>query len=104
LRLSSRICVESRLDCRFQFDPATIRRGLNFTLRTNAGDIDVLGYVTGLGAFEAVECEPIEIQLFGRTYRVLNLDALIRSKRAAGRAKDLEAIAELEALREERRL
>jgi hypothetical protein len=31
-----------------------------------------------------------------------SLDALIRLKRAAGRRKDLEAIAELEAIREER--
>ena len=33
----------------------------------------------------------------------LGLDRLIEVKRAAGRAKDLEAIAELEALREERK-
>jgi hypothetical protein len=33
----------------------------------------------------------------------LDLDALITSKRAAGRAKDLEAIAELEAIKEERK-
>jgi hypothetical protein len=85
----------------FRFDPATIRRGLNFTLRTDAGDIDVLGEVTGLGNFEAVEREALEVQLFGSEYKMLNLDALIRSKRAAGRAKDLEVVAELEALREE---
>ncbi len=85
----------------FRFDPATIRRGLNFTLRTDAGDIDVLGEVTGLGDFEAVERESLEVELFGSEYKVLNLDALIRAKRAAGRAKDLEVVAELEALREE---
>jgi hypothetical protein len=39
--------------------------------------------------------------LFGVTYRFITLDALIRSKRAAGRAKDFEVIAELEAIREE---
>jgi hypothetical protein len=33
----------------------------------------------------------------------LDLDKLIEVKRAAGRPKDLEAIAELEAIREERR-
>jgi hypothetical protein len=32
----------------------------------------------------------------------VTLDALIRLKRAAGRRKDLEAIAELEAIQEER--
>jgi hypothetical protein len=35
--------------------------------------------------------------------RVLELDALIAAKRAAGRRRDQEALLELEALREERR-
>jgi hypothetical protein len=86
----------------FRLDAATIRRGLNFTLRTSAGDLDVLGEVTGIGTFTAVEQQAVEMELFGATYKVINLDALIRAKRAAGRAKDLEVIAELEALREER--
>ena len=87
----------------FHFDVPTIQRGLNFTLRTSAGDIDVLGEVTGVGAYDAVARESNEMELFGATYKVINLDALLRAKRAAGRAKDLEVIAELEALREERR-
>ena len=40
--------------------------------------------------------------MFGGTYYYLDLDTLIASKRAAGRPKDFEAIAELEAIREER--
>ena len=86
----------------FRFDAPTIRRGLNFTLRTTAGDLDVLGEVTGIGGFEAVARESVPVELIGNTFRMINLDALIRAKRAAGRAKDLEVIAELEALREER--
>jgi hypothetical protein len=42
----------------------------------------------------------MQVELFGRTYSVLTLDALIASKRAAGRPKDLQALSELEALRE----
>ena len=45
-----------------------------------------------------------EVPLFGRSCRCATLEALIRMKRAAGRPKDFEALAELEALREERRL
>lgn len=41
--------------------------------------------------------------MFGLPCRCLDLDTLIHVKRAAGRPKDLEAIAELEAMREERR-
>jgi hypothetical protein len=85
----------------FRFDAATIRRGLNFTLRTEVGDIDLLGEVAGLGAFESVAGDSLEADLFGRTYRFLGLEALLRSKRAAGRPKDLEVLAELESIRRE---
>jgi predicted nucleotidyltransferase len=40
----------------------------------------------------------LEVDIFGVRCRCLNLETLIRIKRAAGRPKDLEAIAELEAL------
>jgi predicted nucleotidyltransferase len=43
------------------------------------------------------------LAVFGGQFRFLNLDKLIQVKRAAGRPKDLEAIAELEAILEERR-
>jgi hypothetical protein len=52
--------------------------------------------------FGAIAQESVEAPLFGTSYHFINLDALIRSKRAAGRAKDLEVVAELEAIREER--
>ncbi len=41
--------------------------------------------------------------VYGIDCRFLGLEALIQTKRAAGRPKDLEAIAEPEALLEERR-
>ncbi len=82
----------------FRFDAATVRRGLNFTLTTDLGDLDLLGEMAGGGTFEQVLAHTIQISVFGRDVRVLSLPALIRAKRAAGRPKDLEAIAELEAL------
>jgi hypothetical protein len=42
------------------------------------------------------------VRVFDRNVQCLDLDWLIRVKRAAGRPRDLEAVAELEALREER--
>lgn len=86
----------------FDWSEATIRRGLNFTLETTVGDIDVLGEIVGMGDFARVREHAISIELFGRTMLCLDLPGLIRAKRAAGRPKDLETIAELEALREER--
>lgn len=86
----------------FRFDAETVRRGLNFTLTTDAGPVDVLGEITGVGDYEAVFAVSESITLFGAVYRCINLDALIISKRAAGRPKDLEAVAELELIREEK--
>ena len=86
----------------FVFDVDTLQRGLNFTLSTAAGPIDLLGEVTGAGAFDDLLPFTEHVTLFGMECRCATLDALIRMKRAAGRPKDLEAIAELEALREER--
>jgi len=87
----------------FRFDPETIRRGLNFTLSTTVGDVDLSGEIVGGGGYEQLLPHSVELIVFGRTIRVLDLPALIRAKRAAGRPKDLEAVAELEALIEERR-
>jgi predicted nucleotidyltransferase len=86
----------------FRFDPATIERGLNFTLRTSAGDLDLLGEATGGGTYEALLPRSERLQLFGRETLIVDLETLIRLKRAAGRPKDLERIAELEAIAEER--
>src|SRR5215212_2538743 len=86
----------------FRFDVETVRRGLNFTLTTDAGPVDVLGEITGVGDYAAVLAVSENVSLFGATYRCISLDALIVSKRAAGRPKDLEAVAELELIRDEK--
>lgn len=75
---------------------------LNFTFITDASPVDVLGEVTGVGDYEAVLEVSENVALFGATYRCIGLDALIVAKRAAGRPKDLEAVAELELIRDEK--
>ena len=86
----------------FKFDVETVRRGLNFTLTTEAGPMDVLGEITGIGDYGAVLAVSEELALYGASYRCISLDALIVSKRAAGRPKDIEAVAELELIRDEK--
>ncbi len=86
----------------FRWDAATIRRGLNFTLTTGFGALDLLGELTGGGGYDALVTRSNLVTAFGVEVRCLDLDCLIQVKRAAGRPKDLEAIAELEALLEER--
>lgn len=85
----------------FEWSVATLRAGLNFTLTTTAGDIDLFGEVTGGGRYEDLEPHTIAASIYGQETRILDLPWLIRVKRAAGRPRDLEAIAELQAIQEE---
>jgi hypothetical protein len=70
------------------------------TLSTDLGAIDLLAEVNGLGGFEEVKADSILVQAFDREVWTLDLPALIRAKRAAGRAKDLQLLPELEGLLE----
>ncbi len=85
----------------FVWDAATLHRGMNFTLTTELGDLDLFGEIPGGGTFGELAGEAIEIELFGVRCLCLSLEQLIRSKRATGRPKDLEALAELDAIAEE---
>jgi predicted nucleotidyltransferase len=87
----------------FVFDTETLRKGLNFTLSTDIGDVDLLGEITGLGFYKQVIPHTEEMEVFGMTIRVLTLDGLIRSKIAAGRKKDILLLDELEAIKKLRK-
>jgi len=82
----------------FRFDAPTIKRGLNFTLDTDFGPLDLLGEATGGGGYDALLPHTISLDLFGGPCLCVDLPMLIRLKRAAGRPKDIFALAELEAL------
>ncbi len=86
----------------FEWSADTIRGGLNFTLTTAVGHIDIWGEIVGGGSYDDLLPHTITVDLFDRPHRCLDLPWLIHVKRAAGRPKDLEVIAELEALLEER--
>jgi len=85
----------------FAFDAQTLRNGANFTLQTDLGAIDLLAEITGGGNYHDLLPSTLVLNAFGRTVRCLTLSKLIDVKRAAGRPKDFEAIAELEILLEE---
>jgi predicted nucleotidyltransferase len=87
----------------FHWDTATIRAGLNFTLTTKLGSLDLLGEVAGGGTYEQLLPFSTELEVFGVKCRFVTLERLIQLKRAAGRPRDLPIIAELQALLEERR-
>ena len=81
-------------------DARTLRNATILTLITDAGLLDLLQQVAGVGDFHAAEAEAVTIDLPAGAVRVLSLDQLIRAKRATGRPKDREHLIELEALRE----
>ena len=85
----------------FLLDADTLRQGLNFTFTTNVGSLDLLGEVRGVGFYQDVVAEAITYELFGYLFPVIELKKLITAKRSAGRAKDLIAVVELEALLEQ---
>jgi len=87
----------------FKFDARTIRNGLNFTLATDIGDLDLLGEVSGVGSDRDVFANSVETEIFGHKRRILSLEALIGSKQAAARPKDLLVLPELKALLEMRK-
>jgi predicted nucleotidyltransferase len=87
-------------DLPFFWDKRTLQNGTNFTLDTELGDIDLLGEVSGVGNYQNLAANAVEMQICGISVRVISLDDLISAKRAAGRTKDLLVLPELEALRE----
>ena len=85
-------------DIPFILDAETLRRGLNFTFATDVGSLDLLGEVRGVGFYEDVASGSQTLELFGYSFRVIELSKLIIAKRTAGRPKDLLVVPELEAL------
>jgi predicted nucleotidyltransferase len=85
----------------FRFDEATILAGLNFTLTTDLGHLDFFGEIAGGGNYEALLPYSTEVRRGDLAIRCVTLERLIQLKRAAGRPKDFEAIAELQAILDE---
>ena len=87
----------------FIMDESTMRGAPVLTLTTSEGDIDVMDRIAGVGSYAQVRRHSEKITALGVTFRVLDLPYLIKAKRAAGRPRDFEHLAELEALLELRR-
>ena len=84
----------------FVWDEATLRNATVLTLQTEIGEIDLPAEIPGLGGYDQVKARSVLVQAFDRQVATLDLPALIQAKRASGRAKDLDALPELESLLE----
>jgi predicted nucleotidyltransferase len=87
----------------FIMDARAFRITPVMTLTTEKGAIDVLDVVRGVGDYAAALKASEIVQIGKVEFRSLTLDALIASKRAVRRPKDVEQLLELEALRALRR-
>lgn len=79
----------------FALDLPTLQAGLNFTLSCQAGDVDLMGELLGIGGYDVALRMSVPMTIYGRSVWVLSLDGLERAKRAAGRLKDLADLAEI---------
>jgi predicted nucleotidyltransferase len=85
----------------FAWDAKTIRSGLNFTLTTSVGGVDLFGEVAGGETYQDLLAHSFDVDAFGVRFKCIDLPTLIRIKEAADRPKDREAVAELRVLLEE---
>lgn len=83
----------------FIWDWSTLQNGSNFTLKTTLCDIDLLAEVAGIGTYEDVFANSVNVDFEGTTVRILSIDALIVAKTTAGRKKDEAGLEELYALK-----
>lgn len=87
----------------FVMDARAFRITPVMTLTTDVGDIDVMDIVPGVGRYEDAIRKSDKIAIGRVEFLSLTLDALIASKRAVRRPRDVEHLIELEALRALRR-
>jgi len=81
----------------FQWDERTLRDSPNVTLQTDIGDVDLLTTIPGVGNYVQVRAAATPLEVFGVAVPVLDLPALLVSKRATGRPKDQQQIPLIEA-------
>jgi hypothetical protein len=108
LRRIAKALVEIRAELRgadpglpVRLDAKALRAGDSFTFTTDIGWLDLLGTPPGTTGYEDLARTADAFELFGYRVLVASVDDLIRMKRAAGRPKDLLALEELGALRDE---
>jgi hypothetical protein len=84
----------------FGADLDRLRRGLNFSWMTTAGQVDVFGEVEGGLRYPEVAKDAIEVVTAGgNVIRVASIDRLLDMKRRLTRPKDVRDVEELEQLK-----
>jgi hypothetical protein len=83
----------------FDCSAATLGRALMWNLVTTAGRLDIAFRPAGVEGYEDLKKNAERFEAFGVRFLVASLDDIIRSKEAAGRPKDLDDVAILQAMK-----
>lgn len=78
-------------------DEHALKMGANFTLDLGGEPLDLLAEMSGIGGYDEIIANAEEMEVAGKRVKVLALADLIRTKRAAGRPKDVAVLPLLEA-------
>jgi hypothetical protein len=84
----------------FELTEELCTRLKNLYLQTDLGKLDCLGEITGIGDYDKVLGRSEVMRLSFGECRVLDLEALIEAKLAAGREKDAGAVRFLRAIKD----
>jgi hypothetical protein len=84
---------------KFELNRGNIPHFNNLYLDTDIGQLDCLNYINGLGDFNEVKKSSVPIKVEGAKFFVLDIDSLIRAKKALNRPRDKQAVLELEAIK-----
>jgi hypothetical protein len=80
----------------FQWDERVLRDTELLTLQTDAGSIDLMQSVPGVGSYSDVRAASVPLEMYGVYMHTLDLPGLIATKRKAARPKDLAALPHIE--------
>jgi len=84
---------------KLQLTEQTCGQFKNLYLDTKIGQLDCLGFIDGLGDYDRVKRASMLVEVGDIKICVLDLDALIKTKRAMNRPRDKEALLQLEAIK-----
>jgi hypothetical protein len=86
-------------DLTLRVDAQFLRNGDRFTFTSELGDLDILATATGAAPYGDIRARAVGLTLGEARVLVADLDDLIAMKRATGRPKDENKLAELLELR-----
>jgi hypothetical protein len=75
----------------------------NLYLDTDAGQLDLLGYVAGIGDYREVMQRSVEVFMDDCSIRLLSLSGIIQAKEAMNRDRDREAVRQLRFIQEKKK-